>query len=201
MMRRGCHHVMALREDLASGILGLRWAPPPSLEWMENEERVAAARDPERQVAWLIRSYPWRLDLRRAFDAELRADLKLETRAIFAANAEEDAAAGGQPAQTPARTADPGWSPIVDLERVLVGEAGALRVVWRMVRAALRWLLDIEAVGEVLLEPQGCAVVPRHLLVPQEVLPRGPTLVSFALASLGDAPVRLLDVGRLPDEI
>jgi hypothetical protein len=82
------------------------------------------------------------------------------------------------------------------------------------VRGALRWLLTDAGLevtepaveppeGEHVVEAAGCAVIlpPRYLLVPRELMPMSPTLASFVRVGLGDAPMRLLDVWRLPDRL
>lgn len=84
------------------------------------------------------------------------------------------------------------------------------------VRRALRWLIedagleviepldepseDEEEDDEQAVEEACCAVSlpPRFLYVPHERLPMSPTLASFARAGLGDAPLRTIDVWRLP---
>jgi hypothetical protein len=83
-----------------------------------------------------------------------------------------------------------------------------------LVRAAVRWLLesaDLEVTepfaappeGEHVAEAAGCAVIlpPRFLFVPREVMPMSPTLASFVRVGIGEAPVRLLDVSRLPERV
>ena len=283
---------MSLREAFTSGSRGLRWSFPAAFELSKEDARPPLVRDPDRQVAWLLRVLPWQLDLRRSSDDVLRADLEEDSRHLFEAAFVPIEWPPGSNEKRPPRTADPRWSPIVDIEHVRVGATPALRLVRRMtyqpgnevlsgsllvplaqgfaeltaiaragqtgaresvlmlkqpggpstepkvtfrsqaeyddpehdalfvnhplslVRAALRWLiadagLEITAPavepseGEHVVEAAGCAVIlpPRYLFVPRERMPMSPTLASFVRISIADAPMRLLDVWRLPDRL
>lgn len=132
--RFGCSILasVSLREALASGSLGLRWSLPDAFEPTEEDERLMVARDPDRKVAWQLRVLPWRLDLRRSFDEELRGDLEADARHLFEEAFEPVEWPPGSGEMRSPRTADPRWSPIVDVEHVRLGEAPALRVVRRI---------------------------------------------------------------------
>lgn len=283
---------MSFKEALASGSLGLRWSLPAAFELKKEGPSLTFARDPDRNVAWLLRVFPWPLDLRRSFDEALRADLEADTRQLFEAAFKPIEWPPGSKEKRGPRTADPRWSPIIEVEHVRVGEAPALRLVRRMtyqpgeevlcgsllvplargfaeltaiaraeqtglreatlmmkrpggssteskvpflsqaeyddpehdalfaehplslVRGALRWLLadaGLEVTepaveppeGAYVVEAAGCTVIlpPRYLFVPRELMPMSPTLASFARVGLGDAPLQLLDVWRLPDRL
>lgn len=114
-----------------SGHFGLRWSLPGAFEPMKEGPQLLLARDPERRVAWLLRVFPWRFDLRPSSDAALRADLEADARHLFEAAFKPAEWPPGSGEKSRPRTADPGWSPLVDVERVHIGEAPALRVVRR----------------------------------------------------------------------
>lgn len=287
---RPCCSILAsvsLRQSLAAGSFGLRWSLPNTLEPTNEGPRHLVARDPDRRVLWLLRALPWPLDLRRAFDDALRADLEADARYLFERAYKPKTSPLDPPGHESApRTADPRWSPIVDVHPVRIGEAPALTVVRRitydrgeealsgtlmvplaqgfmeigaiaqaavtgvresvlmlqrpgelgflsqaeyddpahdalfadhplsLARGALRWLLadaGIEVTepaveppeGERPIEVAGCAVIlpPRYLFVPREIMPMSPTLASFVRVGLGEAPVRNLDVWRLPERL
>jgi hypothetical protein len=123
---------MTLRDDLAAGSRGLRWSLPGAFDVTKDEANVTLARDPDCNVAWLIRLFPWPLDLRRAFDDVLRTDLETDVRDLFEAGFQ----AGDHPfrngVRLEPRTADPRWSPIIDLEHLRLGDAPSLRLVRRL---------------------------------------------------------------------
>lgn len=83
-----------------------------------------------------------------------------------------------------------------------------------LVRSALRWLTDESGltvtdpmeeppVGEVVLEPAQCAIVPppRYVPVSRDLLPMAPTLANCVRSVFGDADPRLLGVWRTGDRI
>jgi hypothetical protein len=126
---------MLLRQVLESGDAGLRWDPPASFDWRQEDRRVGVALDPDRRVTWIVRILPWPFDLRPAFADVLRRDIEAEARHAF--EAAHEAAEGGEwppgSGQRPrARTEDPAWSPVVECERVPLGAAPALRLVRRL---------------------------------------------------------------------
>lgn len=123
---------MSLVEDLASGRRGIRWSPPASIEWKQTLSSQAIAADAERRLIWFVRFFPWRIDLRRAFDDVLRGDLEVEARALFEAAYKPAEWPPGSGETRPPRTADPGWSPVVETEHVSLGGVPALRVVRRL---------------------------------------------------------------------
>jgi hypothetical protein len=123
---------MSFRDTLAAGNIGLRWPLPDVFELVTEDRRFLLARDPERKVAWLLRVLPWRFDLRRSSDDVLRADLETDARYLFEQAFEPIEWPPGSKRKSSPRTADAGWSPIVDVEHVRVGEAPALRVVRRV---------------------------------------------------------------------
>lgn len=115
-----------LREDLTTGAVGLRWQTPAPLEWVQNERRVAVARDATRRVTWLIRAFRFRLDIDPVNDEHLRADLEQDARHLFEVAHASAQTPGFSP--MPPRTSDPTWSPIIEVEHARLG----LRVVRRI---------------------------------------------------------------------
>ena len=123
---------MEFLHQLQSGDLGARAYFPASLERLEEAARAALLRDPERRVAWELAFVPFRLDLRDATAPALREDLEGEARAAFEGTWSALAADAALTARPPMRTADADWSPVVLLDRPLVGDAPVLRVIHRM---------------------------------------------------------------------
>lgn len=122
---------MTLREALASGEVGVRWSAPASLAWREGSPVVAVADDAALGVTWFVRRVPWCIDLRPAHDDTLRSDFEADARGDFEA-AFRPPAEGDTFGRKEPRTADTGWSPIVDFEPVQVEGTRALRVVRRL---------------------------------------------------------------------
>lgn len=131
---------MEFLHQLEGGDLGARALFPASLERLEEAAHAALLRDPERRVAWEIAFVPFRLDLRDATESVLREDLEGEARATFeatwAALALEPTPPltpeSGPAERAPARTSDLAWSPVIAVDRPLVGDAPVLRVIHRM---------------------------------------------------------------------
>jgi len=120
---------MAQREDLTTGAFGVRWQTPPTFEWVQNERRVAVARDAERKVTWLVRAYRYRMDIDRANDAPLRADLEQDARRLFELAHATAQAPGFAP--MPPRTTDPTWSPIIEVEHTSLGLVVVRRITYQ----------------------------------------------------------------------
>ncbi len=139
---------VTLREDLATGRAGVRWSPPASFVWREDHPDLALVQDVDRQVAWLVRRFRWRLDLRRAYDEVLRRDLEEDARYEFESNFKPVETVPGSGQTSRPRTSDPRWSPIVEVEHQRIGEAPALRVVRR-----LSYQPGMESVSGALLVP------------------------------------------------
>ncbi|MCO5165973.1 MAG: hypothetical protein M9894_06350 [Planctomycetes bacterium] len=121
---------MSFLHELATGRHGVRFRPPPGWELAEEGERSALLVDRARGVGWNLGVYDVALCLRPEDDALLAADVERHARALFERcfqSAQESPLALVAP-----RTQDPAWSPVVELERVEVGAAPALRVVHRL---------------------------------------------------------------------
>ncbi|HEY4122780.1 MAG TPA: hypothetical protein VGM56_33180 [Byssovorax sp.] len=123
---------MAKLSDLArSGSAGFSFRMPGKPE--EPAMAQAVVPDPERRVLWLFTHSPFPVDLRDVFDAELRSDLTRQARASFDAAKEPDPGVpAGAKSVVEQKTEEPPLWPIVDLERVMVGGAKAVRIVERI---------------------------------------------------------------------
>src|SRR5262249_12532705 len=97
-----------------------------------DASRTALLRDPERRVAWEIGHFPHRLDLRASSDDALHRDIEAEAREAFRASYEQVASAVDAANRSPPRTRDAAWSPVIELERIEIGGARALRVIHRL---------------------------------------------------------------------
>jgi hypothetical protein len=123
---------MGVREALDGGDLGVRLSLPGSVSTLQETPSAALLRDPERRVAWEIGHFPFRLDLRASSEEELRRDLEAEAREAFRTSYEQIAAEVNTEGRPPPRIRDGAWSPIIELERVEIGGARALRVIHRL---------------------------------------------------------------------
>jgi hypothetical protein len=132
---------MGLREDLSAGANGVRWQTPHAFEWLQNDRRVAVARDAERQITWLVRASRFRLDVDPANDALLRADLEEDARHLF------EIAHAQRGAQMPPRTADPTWSPIIEHERGALGLRVVRRITYQPGNETIAGHLSIPVIG------------------------------------------------------
>jgi hypothetical protein len=119
-------------DQIQAGELGVRANFGVGIEQLEQAENAALLRDPERRVAWEIAFVPYLLDLREATADELRADVEGEARAAFDATWEQLGAEMNGDERPPIRTADPAWSPVVEIDRITLDDAAALRVIHRM---------------------------------------------------------------------
>ncbi len=122
---------MGFIEDLKNGLPGIHFAIPATFQVHEERERRTVMVDNERRVGWHVIHAPWRLDLRPVHDQALRQDVERGARQSFqdqyvqlAAEAPKD--------RVPSRTADPEWSPVVDVQYVQVGGAPALFILRRL---------------------------------------------------------------------
>ena len=125
---------MGLLDALRDGRFGVRFAVGEEFQVSGQSDFQAAMARPADATQWEVTFSPMRLALRPEEDAVLRADVERELRVLFQrqydALAPRLASALG-PGRPPPRTADPDWSPLVELERVRLGTAPALRLVYR----------------------------------------------------------------------
>lgn len=167
---------MGFLEAVQTGAVGLRLALPGRFA-IENERKASASLvDLDRQAALMLFHFDLQLDLRREHQALLVHDIQRHARELFVnhfALRHGDPRAG-QRADIRPRTEDPHWSPVVSIERVLLGTSMALSVVHRMAYE------------------HGLEIVMGHLLVPLQsglfefrviAANRGPTGVRESLLS------------------
>ncbi len=136
---------MGLMAALREGSHGVRLSPPAGYRLDEDREDALKLTDLERGVGWFFYVFPGlHLDLDAEHRDGLRRALEWPARdmfdSLFRAQRRDDEA---RP-----RTADPSWSPMIDVEHLLVDGSPALRTVHRMAYEA------------------GREVVMGHLLVP-----------------------------------
>lgn len=124
---------MLFREALARGDPGLRWDVPGDLHTLREDAGHLVLRDPARGVTWRARRLPWPYALGPGLDEALRADVEADARLLFEA--------ARQPGDATPRTADPAWSPLVELERVQLPGGWGARLVRREAYQAGRELL------------------------------------------------------------
>jgi hypothetical protein len=147
---------------LRAGHYGVRLRTPRSLRVLEKHPLGAHMADSDNHVGWHFGLSRLVLDLRADYEADLRADVESSARFLFDEEYKcfmQEAESAGQPGDefTTAlaksygpRTADPDWSPVVELECLEIDSCPALKVIYRH---AYR---------------PGCESVVGHLLVPAE---------------------------------
>jgi hypothetical protein len=133
---------MGFLKAVARGDYGVRFSPPETFERLEDSHSGVTLRDQssgfELQLGWCS----YRLDLTPAHETILRQDVARQTRELHLQFCRFRTAAA------PDRSENPGWSPMIEAERVNIGGAPAL------------WVLHRPA-----HEP-GCEIVMGHLLIP-----------------------------------
>ncbi|MCS6911812.1 MAG: hypothetical protein NZ890_01060 [Myxococcota bacterium] len=127
---------MGFVDDLQSGRWGLRLTIPAA--WRVHEEhpgRVVFV-DAEHRVGWHVAHAPVAFDLRPEHDEVLRRDLDRHARYAFTRQYKDlQLPAEAAARRKPPRTQDPrwpNWTPIIEIERIQVGGADALRVLRRL---------------------------------------------------------------------
>lgn len=121
---------MTFIDELASGVHSLRVTLPPSLELIEQHEHVAAFREHNTATGWWFLFFP---DTRLVLDAEHlalhRRDTLHHTRALFETmhRSPHTDPGPGKP-----RTADPDWTPLIELEPGDVAATAAVSLLHRM---------------------------------------------------------------------
>jgi hypothetical protein len=122
---------MGFLEDILSGRMGLTLAIPEGLEVSDESDSSAMLVDRAGPMGWQLTLCPWPIDLNPSHREPLHRDVARYTRELFETYYRTAPRPGGSP-KDPPRTADPGWSPLVDVEHVTLGEARALTVIHRM---------------------------------------------------------------------
>ena len=118
---------MGLIARLKLGKIGVWFRAPPGLEAQRDDDDFAMLVDREGGVAWHLCLTEFQLDLAAQHAPVLARDIERHTRDLFLRFFH----AAGPRSEQP-RTADPAWSPVVDVEQVVLGQAAALRVVHRL---------------------------------------------------------------------
>jgi hypothetical protein len=108
-------------DDLAGGRLGIAVVPPPHLMLTEQGPSWARLSDRESDISWTYAFHQLRLDLGADQWARLRVDAERQARLLFASMARTQ----------PPRTADPEWTPLVELERFELPDGAGLTVLHR----------------------------------------------------------------------
>jgi hypothetical protein len=121
---------MYLIESLRTGRFGVTLKLPSRLRVSRDEAECAELVDESMGVLWFFFFFPnLHLDLRKEHRADLRRSVEYYARSIFDDVFRQGDHAFGNP---PPRTADPAWSPLVDVEHLSIGAAQALRTVHRV---------------------------------------------------------------------
>jgi hypothetical protein len=121
---------MGLMDSLTDGRFGVRFAAGARFQGVEQSDFQAVMARPDDDTHWELRLSPMRLALRPEEDGVLRADVEREARVLFQTQHAALASMLGAN-RPPPRTEDPDWSPLIELERVALGAAPALRLIYR----------------------------------------------------------------------
>jgi hypothetical protein len=175
---------MSFRAALAEGSLGVRLELPARLEVQGDWAAELVGRDPVSNVevrASFVAGLHLVLD--EATRGDLHRALELRARAIFEQDFVANAAPDPASAARAPRTADPTWSPMVDVEHLLVDGQPALRTVHRRV-----YQPDREQIMGHLMVPLAQGLFEISVLANDS--PVGPRESMLALASLPKAAPR-----------
>ncbi len=137
---------MHVIESLQTGRFGVELRLPSHLKVHRDEVECAELVDEPKSVVWFFYLFPdLHLDLREEHRADMGKSLEHYARSVF--DYAFDRRDHVDKTRAP-RTADPAWSPLVDVEHLSIGGANGLRTVHRMA-----------------YEP-GCEMIMGHLLIP-----------------------------------
>lgn len=121
---------MGLLEDLRTGAAGVRVRLPEG-ELLTNSETCAQVGDPETRLVVTALKTPWRLDLEPRHEPFRLRNCLLAARHVFAEAFVPDDAPPPFGRQQP-RTADPSWSPVIEIGNCLVDGLPAFRTLYRI---------------------------------------------------------------------
>ncbi|MDC0741577.1 hypothetical protein [Polyangium mundeleinium] len=115
---------MHVIESLQTGRFGVTLQLPSHLKVCRDEEECAELVDEPKNVVWWFFFFPdLHLDLREEHRGDLRKSLEYYARSMFDDMFHKRDHADKE---RPPRTADPTWSPIIDVEPLNIGDAKAL---------------------------------------------------------------------------
>jgi len=123
---------MSFLADVRQGRVGLRFPVPERLEIKKESDGFSMLVDPERRLVWSLHRSDYKLDLHPEHQDLLLGDIERHARDLFERCFQSTERPGGEGLEVIARTEDPEWSPVVEVERVRLGAAEALLVVHRM---------------------------------------------------------------------
>ncbi|MBH0203884.1 MAG: hypothetical protein HP496_16695, partial [Nitrospira sp.] len=132
---------MSLLADLRHGTYGIQFNPPPPFALEVDKDTFASFRDEDHRVDWYLEYSPLIVDLSPSLEEILRADLHIDTTAVFESCFEssrhrQDSSAGTERSLSLPRTKrEPTWSPVISVHRVTLGGVPALQVIYRMAYA------------------------------------------------------------------
>ncbi len=107
----------------------LQFKVPETLSFTGQEQPgMFGYEDQAHQVYWRLAAWQGTVDLRPKYRDELRSDVEAEARLLFERYHRMHVDSGGEPPRT---ILDPGWSPVIDFNFKVLGNAGALEVVRR----------------------------------------------------------------------
>lgn len=128
---------------LRRGQYGVRLRTPRSLRVIQKHPLGAYAADSDRPLIWHFGLSHVHLDLRPDYEAELRADIEIAARFLFDEEYQSSVQEPEQVGQAGEeftialaksygpRTADPDWSPVVEIEHLEIDSCPVLKVIYR----------------------------------------------------------------------
>jgi hypothetical protein len=124
---------MALLDDLRSGKLGLVVEPPECLSITNESPTSATFSDPKHGLGWWFFYFSnVHLDLAIEHAQSLERDVHRHTRLLFDLMFTPSTTGLKLPSEARPRTADPEWTPVIEIERVDVDGGPTLHVLHRM---------------------------------------------------------------------
>lgn len=124
---------MALLDDLRSGKLGLTVEPPEFLSLTKETPTNATFSDPKHGLAWWFFFFPnVHLDLAIEHAQSLQRDVHRHTRLLFELMFTPSTTGLKLPSEARPCTADPKWTPVIEIERVDADGGPTLHVLHRM---------------------------------------------------------------------
>ncbi|NMO21980.1 hypothetical protein HPC49_46560 [Pyxidicoccus fallax] len=121
-----------LLESLRDGSFGVKFDVGDGFQREDEAEVYAGLERTADDTTWHLAFTPFRLGLRPEDDAVLRDDFERQVRFLFQRQYDMLPSVMGGTPRLPPRTSDPSWSPLIALERIQVGGAPCLRVLYRL---------------------------------------------------------------------
>lgn len=118
--------------EIKQGKLGVKFSIPTEFELKQSAPRGARYHDTAHQVLWHIKRFPWLLDISSDHDEILRRDIAEAARYLFQLFYNDHQKAASESIETPPRTDDPDWSPIIQVSYDTLDSTAVLSIIHRL---------------------------------------------------------------------